>query len=237
LNQYAYAGNNPFVYHDADGAFPKRVKISFSPDELRREPPPPHQYINMSGVYKATCAECDPIERGIYYYNITSWLPPFNVVKGPELTGRFNVYLEEDVGLPVTHFWYSMEAGMGPTPIPDEAIPMMMLGSMRAVKYLKSEVHHPITYKIWLALERHLTLAGKFKYKDPRYEFASNPGRHRGYCDLLHRSIEKEMIPWLKEYPEATPQEFLNKMNKSYSRKEIREAGPNVKMRWKEPQE
>ena len=70
------------------------------------------------------------------------------------------------------------------------------------------QVHHAISRKIHKELEKHATLKGIYKYRDPRFVTqAINKQAHIGY-QTWHKKMEDQVEYWLKQKKSATPAEF-----------------------------
>ncbi|HYH97319.1 hypothetical protein [Hyalangium sp.] len=87
--------------------------------------------------------------------------------------------------------------------------------------------HHVISKRIALRLEKHTTLQGHYKERDPRFVTrAKTTEDHNGY-QKWHREVDKEVIRWLDENPKATPQRFENYLREVYSRPDMIKRFPN----------
>ena len=70
------------------------------------------------------------------------------------------------------------------------------------------QVHHAISKKIHVELEKYPNLKGVYKYRDNRFVTqAIDKAAHNGY-DSWHRSYERQVEAWLKKYDQATPAQF-----------------------------
>jgi len=91
----------------------------------------------------------------------------------------------------------------------------------------KGQEHHVISRRIARALERHATLKGLYKARDPRFVArAKDESSHCGYQDW-HRKVDKEIEEWLEAEGHATPSEFLEKLREIYSRADMQVRFPN----------
>ncbi len=93
--------------------------------------------------------------------------------------------------------------------------------------HCKGQEHHPISRPIARQLDEHPTLKGLYKPRDPRFVAqARDEQSHCGYQEW-HRKVDKEVINWLKEFPKATPKEFMDKLREIYSRPEMKVRFPH----------
>jgi hypothetical protein len=91
----------------------------------------------------------------------------------------------------------------------------------------KGQQHHLISRPIAEKLSKHLTLKGLYKPRDPRFVTrAKDEQSHCGYQDW-HRKVDKEVIDWLDKTPDATPQQFMDKLREIYSRPEMKARFPH----------
>jgi hypothetical protein len=91
----------------------------------------------------------------------------------------------------------------------------------------KGQDHHIISRPIAEKLEEHETLHGLFKPRDPRFVArAKDKESHCGYQDW-HRKVDKEVIEWLNDYPQATLKQFMKFLREIYNRPRMRERFPN----------
>lgn len=91
----------------------------------------------------------------------------------------------------------------------------------------KGQQHHLISRLIAKALAKHLTLKGLYKPRDPRFVArAKDEQSHCGYQEW-HRKVDEEIIRWLNGNPEATPEQFMDKLREIYSRPEMRARFPH----------
>ncbi|MDY7227203.1 Wall-associated protein precursor [Hyalangium rubrum] len=81
--------------------------------------------------------------------------------------------------------------------------------------------HHVISKPIAKALERHETLRGVYRPRDPRFQTqAVDEEAHCGYQDW-HRKLDAEVIAWLARNRKATPKEFEAYLREIYNRPEM----------------
>jgi hypothetical protein len=91
----------------------------------------------------------------------------------------------------------------------------------------KGQQHHIISRRIAEELDRHPTLRGQYKPRDERFKTqAKDKDSHCGYQDW-HRKVDAEVIKWLKDKRNATPEQFLRMLREIYNSKELRERFPN----------
>jgi hypothetical protein len=91
----------------------------------------------------------------------------------------------------------------------------------------KGQEHHIISRPIAKELERHGTLRGLYKPRDPRFKTrAKNEEDHCGYQDW-HRKVDEEVVAWLKRSEKATPEQFMRKLREIYNRKDMLKRFPN----------
>jgi hypothetical protein len=89
------------------------------------------------------------------------------------------------------------------------------------------QLHHPISKRIAQALERHATLRGHYTERDPRFVTrAADKDSHNGY-QKWHREIDNEVIKWLDDFDDVTPQEFEAFLRSIYNRPAIRARFPD----------
>jgi hypothetical protein len=82
--------------------------------------------------------------------------------------------------------------------------------------------HYVISKRIARALKRHPTLRGLYKPRDERFVAqARNKKAHCGY-QKWHRAVDQEVISWLEEHQEATPEEFEAFLREIYNRSAMR---------------
>jgi uncharacterized Zn finger protein len=87
--------------------------------------------------------------------------------------------------------------------------------------------HHIISRPIAAQLEKHPTLTGIYKPRDPRFiSRAKDEKAHCGYQDW-HRKVDDEVIRWLIEHEKATARQFEDFLRSIYSRPEMRQRFPN----------
>jgi len=87
---------------------------------------------------------------------------------------------------------------------------------------LTGQEHHVISKKIAERLDRHATLRGHYKARDPRFKTrAADKESHNGY-QKWHRDLDDEVIQWLDTYRTATPAEFEAFLRAIYNRPDMR---------------
>ncbi len=92
---------------------------------------------------------------------------------------------------------------------------------------LRGQEHHAISHPISKALENHPKLQGLYQPRDSRFVTrAADKDSHNGY-QQWHRNVDREMIEWLRNRPDATSREFEEKLREIYSRPEMRKRFPN----------
>jgi len=78
------------------------------------------------------------------------------------------------------------------------------------------QMHHVISRKVNTALSRHKTLQGVFNREASQFKIrAVNKEAHKGY-QTWHRNYDNEMVNWLTEFKKATPQQFIDKLNRMH---------------------
>jgi hypothetical protein len=91
----------------------------------------------------------------------------------------------------------------------------------------KGQNHHIISRPIAKALEDHKTLRGLYEPRDERLKTrAKDKESHCGY-QQWHRDVDAEVIKWLEDNPEATPEQFMMKLREIYKRPELLKRFPN----------
>jgi hypothetical protein len=91
----------------------------------------------------------------------------------------------------------------------------------------KGQEHHIISRPIARQLEQHHTLKGLYKPRDRRFVArAKDEQSHCGYQEW-HRKVDKEIIDWLEDTADATPQQFMDKLREIYSRPEMKARFPH----------
>jgi hypothetical protein len=91
----------------------------------------------------------------------------------------------------------------------------------------KGQQHHLISRPIAKALEKHSTLKGLYKPRDPRFVArAKDEQSHCGY-QKWHRDVDEEISNWLLATPQATPQQLMDKLREIYSRPEMQARFPH----------
>lgn len=94
-------------------------------------------------------------------------------------------------------------------------------------KECKGQLHHVISRPIAEELERHRTLRGLYKPRDPRFVTrAEDRESHCGYQDW-HRKVDAEVISWLRRNDSATPKLFEALLREIYNRPVMRTRFPN----------
>lgn len=89
------------------------------------------------------------------------------------------------------------------------------------------QLHHPISKRIAEALERHATLRGHYTERDPRFVTrAADKESHNGY-QRWHRDLDEEVIKWLDDYDDVTPQEFEAFLRSIYNQPAMRARFPD----------
>lgn len=90
------------------------------------------------------------------------------------------------------------------------------------------QLHHILSKGIMDAVKDHANLADEFTRNMPGYLYrAADAAAHRGYQDC-HRLVDKEAVEWVKQWPNATPAQFVNKLQEIYNRTDIAKRIPNV---------
>lgn len=70
------------------------------------------------------------------------------------------------------------------------------------------QAHHLISKTVWLALENHDLLRGRYRYRDARFVArAKNLEAHCGWQDW-HRNLDQEIARWIRDNGQATAQQF-----------------------------
>lgn len=91
----------------------------------------------------------------------------------------------------------------------------------------KGQQHHLISRPLAKKLSKHRTLKGLYKPRDSRFVTrAKDEQSHCGYQEW-HRKVDKEVIDWLDEHYDATPQQFMDKLREIYSRPELKARFPH----------
>ncbi|MGZ3458740.1 MAG: Wall-associated protein precursor [Archangium sp.] len=94
-------------------------------------------------------------------------------------------------------------------------------------KECKGQFHHLISRPIAKALEKHRTLRGLYKPRDPRFVTrAVDEQAHCGYQEW-HRKVDAEVVKWLKDNDIATPEQFEDLLREIYNRPLMRARFPN----------
>ena len=92
--------------------------------------------------------------------------------------------------------------------------------------------HHIFSSKILRELADHSTLKGLFR-KDDLLTQASDALSHRGY-QSWHRSLDYEVVKWLRENPKATEVQFLEYLQRMYGGNELARRFPDAaaQLKW-----
>lgn len=91
----------------------------------------------------------------------------------------------------------------------------------------KGQKHHVISRPIAKALEKHKTLRGLYKPRDPRFVTqAVDEKAHCGY-QSWHRDVDAEVVEWLETNGKVTPEEFETFLREIYNRAAIRARFPH----------
>ncbi|WP_224240841.1 Wall-associated protein precursor [Hyalangium gracile] len=91
----------------------------------------------------------------------------------------------------------------------------------------KGQNHHVISRRIAEELERHETLAGLYKPRDERFKTrAKDEASHCGYQDW-HRKVDAEVIKWLRDHVDATPEQFMKMLREIYKRPDLLDRFPH----------
>jgi hypothetical protein len=90
----------------------------------------------------------------------------------------------------------------------------------------KGQNHHVISRPIAKELSRHKTLGGLYEPRDERFVAkAKDLDSHCGY-QQWHRDVDKEVVNWLRRFPDATRKTFENRLREIYNRPELRRRFP-----------
>jgi hypothetical protein len=91
----------------------------------------------------------------------------------------------------------------------------------------KGQLHHIISRPIAEALEKHPSLRGLYKPRDPRFvSRAMDEKSHCGYQEW-HRKVDEEVIAWLRRYPKVTAEQFEAFLREIYSRPDMLKRFPH----------
>ncbi|XXF77947.1 Wall-associated protein precursor [Myxococcaceae bacterium GXIMD 01537] len=91
----------------------------------------------------------------------------------------------------------------------------------------KGQRHHVISRPIAQELERHATLRGLYKPRDSRFVTqARDEEAHCGY-QQWHRDVDQEVIRWLRERRDATPEQFVRFLREIYGRPAMKARFPH----------
>jgi hypothetical protein len=89
------------------------------------------------------------------------------------------------------------------------------------------QVHHPISIKVFRALERHPNLQGKYRPRDGRFRTtALDDHAHRGYQEW-HRALDEEVAKWIERNKDATEATFEAWLRGRYRQPDLKWRFPN----------
>jgi hypothetical protein len=109
----------------------------------------------------------------------------------------------------------------------EEALEAEAAADCSEPKECKGQLHHVISRPIAKALEKHETLGGHYKPRDPRFVTrADDEKSHCGYQEW-HRKVDAEVIKWLEDHRQATPEQFEAFIREIYNRPLMRARFPN----------
>jgi RHS repeat-associated protein len=92
---------------------------------------------------------------------------------------------------------------------------------------LTGQTHHGISQRIHKELELHPNLKGVYQVRDPRFAArAKESASHRGY-QQWHRNLDTEVSSWVRNHPNATPQQFENYLHQRYSQPDLQNRFPS----------
>ena len=92
---------------------------------------------------------------------------------------------------------------------------------------LTGQLHHAISKKIYTALEKHPTLKGLYRYRDPRFATrAKDLASHCGY-QTCHRNLDDEVVRWIYRYRKTTSEQFETYLRNRYSDPDLLGRFPN----------
>jgi RHS repeat-associated protein len=87
--------------------------------------------------------------------------------------------------------------------------------------------HHAISRTVHSALEQHPSLAGRYSARDPRFVTRAIDGAaHRGY-QQWHRELDREVVEWIQNTPDATTEQFERYLRDLYARPDLAPRFPN----------
>lgn len=96
-----------------------------------------------------------------------------------------------------------------------------LVGEDGAVVHNCKQLHHWISRRIHAALQRHPSLRGAYRVRDPRLTSrAANSAAHRGY-QTWHRQYDAEVSQWLDSNPNASQAQFEGYLRGVYARPEM----------------
>jgi RHS repeat-associated protein len=99
---------------------------------------------------------------------------------------------------------------------------------VEAAEEATGQLHHIISKPIARALAEHPNLAGTYEARDARYvSRAADAASHRGYQGW-HREVDRNVVAWLGEHGEATPEQFDSYLRKLYDSPELKKRFPNA---------
>jgi hypothetical protein len=88
------------------------------------------------------------------------------------------------------------------------------------------QVHHPISKKVYDALENNLSLQGKYNLRDSRFELlASSYDAHKG-LQQWHIDLDDEIAAWLNGHQRTTVKEFEEFIIGVYNRPDLKKRFP-----------
>ena len=89
------------------------------------------------------------------------------------------------------------------------------------------QLHHPISTKVGRAIQNHPNLKGAFAKRDPRFVTRAVDGNaHRGY-QRWHRDLDDEVVEWIENNPNSTPDDFMSYLRGLYNRPDLCKRFPN----------
>jgi hypothetical protein len=91
------------------------------------------------------------------------------------------------------------------------------------------QIHHPISSKVYRALEQHPILAGRYRPRDPRFTTqAIDQAAHYGY-PRWHRELDAEVVNWVRDRVNRgkTPAEFEAWLRWRYLQPDLRARFPS----------
>jgi len=108
----------------------------------------------------------------------------------------------------------------------DEVLEWVMREAGEESLQTTGQWHHVFSSRIMRALNEHPTLHGVFDRDDILVQ-ALDEISHRGY-QKWHRAYDDEVVEWLIEHQDATPEEFLHFMQEVYARPGMQWRFPNA---------